>query len=176
MDAGQFDGLAKLLSESEPRRRVLQGLLSGALAVIPGARHHARAVARRCTKVGKRCGTNGDCCSGFCEPISRQCVARCSQEDAGCGRLSPCAKGCSCYSVELREPFAGRACLRNPTKDLTTPGQECPGTAQCSPEALDRGVCPCSGPADCPRGYLCTGASCCWPDSVCLRVCDPDVA
>ncbi len=176
MDAARFDHLTKRLSGTGTRRRVLHGLLGAVLAAVHGRLHLDRAEAKDCTKVGKLCGTDADCCSGFCEPISRQCEARCSQADAFCGQLSPCAKGCSCYSVELRESFAGRACLRNPTNDLTTPGQECPGTKQCSREAADRDGCPCSGPADCPRGYLCTGASCCNPDSVCLRLCDPDDA
>jgi hypothetical protein len=178
-DPHPFDRLVMLTSGGAPRRRVLQGLLSALLAGMPGTFQHERAVAKRCTRAGKLCGSNSECCSGFCEPIRGQCVARCDQGSGICatdGGLAACAKGCSCYFVELGNATVGRACLRNPTHDLSTLGQECPGTRQCSRDAEEHGGCPCSGPADCPTGSLCTASSCCSPDAVCLRLCDPDDA
>jgi hypothetical protein len=167
--------LITLAGREAPRRRVLQGLLSAALGALSSTHQHAPAAANRCKGVGKRCGTDGDCCSAFCEPLSRQCVARCTEGSGICGTeagLAPCAPGCSCYFVEL-DGTAGRACLHDPAGGTTTLGQECPGTEQCAPNVRNRGGCPCSSPADCPKGYLCTASSCCQPDSVCLPLCEP---
>jgi hypothetical protein len=140
-------------------------LLSTVLAGMPAVRGPDPARDKRCTKVGKRCGTDGECCSGFCEPLTLQCAGSCATSGT-CGTLEqvPCAKGCSCYSIDVGEEFAGRACLRNPTDDLVTVGQECPGTKGCA------------GPHDCPKDFLCTPGHCCGPDAVCLRLCDPDGA
>lgn len=171
-DHHQFDHFIRS-AVGMPRRRLLKGLASAALAGLPGTRSQEAAGAKPCKRVGKRCSRNGDCCSAFCEPVSRQCVASCTEGEGFCGQLDACAPGCSCYSVELDQLFAGRACLQDPTGDTTTPGQECPGTDQCSHKARNRGGCPCSSPADCPKGFLCTASSCCQPDSVCLPLCEP---
>jgi len=172
MASSHFDLVVKH-AVGAPRRRVLKGLLSAALVGIPGAFRAERVAARPCRGVGTRCRSDGDCCSAFCEPVSRQCVASCEQGEGICGALTPCAPACSCYRVELDQPFAGQACLQDPAGGTTTPGQECPGTDQCAPNARNRGGCPCSSPADCPKGFLCTASSCCQPDSVCLPLCEP---
>jgi hypothetical protein len=172
MDHHQLDNVVRLAAGA-PRRQMLKGLLSAALVVLPGALHPERAGAKQCRGVGRRCRTDSDCCSAFCEPIGRQCVASCDVGEGICGVLTPCSLGCSCYRVELNQQFAGQACLQDPAGGTTTPGQECPGTDQCSPRARKRGGCPCGGPADCPKGFLCTASSCCQPDSVCLPLCEP---
>jgi hypothetical protein len=178
MDAAGFDRLTKRLSETGSRRRALQGLLSATLAVLAGTRQQQRATAKPCKGVGKRCQSNDDCCSVFCEPISRQCVATCTQGDGICDNLAPCAPGCSCYFVEL-DGIAGRACLQDPSAGTSLPTKECPGTEQCAPrlrDKEDKEGCPCSSPAHCPKGTLCTASSCCQPDSVCLPLCEPNGA
>ena len=174
-DPHPFDRLVTLAGGGAPRRRVLQGLLSAALAAVPGTFHHERAAAKPCKGVGKRCQNHDECCAAFCEPISRQCVATCNIGSGICatdGGLAECAPGCSCYFVEL-DGTVGRACLQDPAGGTTTLGQECPGTEQCAPNVRNKGGCPCSSPAHCPKGYMCTASSCCQPDSVCLPLCEP---
>ena len=178
MNPVRFDSLSKLLRDSQSRRRLLAGSLKAVLVGMPGVLYGEQAGAKSCKGVGKRCQSDDDCCSVFCEPISRQCVATCAQGEGICGTLAPCAPGCSCYFVEL-DGTAGRACLQDPAGGTTTPGQECPGTEQCAPHLRDKEHkegCPCSSPAHCPKGTLCTASSCCQPDSVCLRLCEPDGA
>lgn len=175
-DPHPFDRLVTLARGGAPRRRVLQGLLSAALVGVPGTRQHESTAAKPCKGVGKRCQSNDDCCAAFCEPISRQCVATCDQGQGVCGTLAPCAEGCSCYNYLTGQLFSARACLQDPSDDVVNPGQECPGTEQCAPNVRNKGGCPCSSPADCPKGYLCTASSCCQPDSVCLPLCEPDSA
>ena len=173
MDAARFDRLTKLLSETGTRRRALQGLLSAALAAVPGTHHHERVAAQTCKGVGKRCNTNDDCCSAFCEPRSRQCVATCAQGEGVCDALAPCAPGCSCYRVELGTPDA-RACLHDPPAGTSLPTKACPDTLLCAPHVKHQGFCLCEGPQDCPKGYLCTASSCCRTDTVCLPLCEPE--
>src|SRR5215218_936760 len=98
-----FDRLITLFGGGT-RRRVLQGLLSAALVALSSTRQDAPATAKRCKGVGKRCGTDNQCCSAFCDRLTHQCVAT-------CGTLSRCAPGCSCY----RRAFAAeQVCLRDP--------------------------------------------------------------
>lgn len=160
-----------------PRRAIIKGLAGGAGAIVLNSFGLDAEATSGCKGVGSRCQSDADCCSGFCEPASRQCVALCDQGEGICGALGACAPGCSCYFVELEGPngesVLGRACLKDPVGGTEVPGQECPGTIQCSSSAAAHGHCPCSGPRDCPKGYLCTASSCCSADSVCLPLCEP---
>jgi hypothetical protein len=161
MDSKRFDDLTRLLARTPSRRRLLSGLVGAAAGLVTKS-----IGAAPCKGVGFRCRDGSDCCSGVCDPASRQCIATCTDGDGVCGFLSPCAPGCSCYLVEL--DGGGRACLQDPPNP-----PECPDTLQCSPSAANHFGCPCSKPEDCPKGYACTASSCCGADSVCLPLCEP---
>ena len=64
---------------------------------MTGALRGERAGAKSCKVVSKRCHKNGHCCSGFCEPNTRQCVSTCEEGEGICGMLTSCAPGCGCY-------------------------------------------------------------------------------
>ena len=148
-----FDSLTKLLANAQTRRRLLGGSLSAALAGMTGALHHERAAAKRCKGVGHRCKNDARCCSGFCEPITRQCVSTCEVGEGICGALAPCAPGCSCY----RRAFTTeRVCLQDPADP---------------PACADLQLC-LDSDEECPRGHLCTASSCCGADAVCLPLCE----
>ncbi len=153
MDPLRFDSLTRLLSDSSTRRQLLGGSLGGAFAGMFGTLTVERAGARQCKRVGKRCHRSGQCCSGFCEPGTRQCVSTCEEGEGICGAVATCASGCSCY----RRAFAAeRVCLRDPADPPA-----CAGLQTC----LD-------SDDECPRGHLCTASSCCGADAVCLPLCE----
>src|SRR5262245_41545222 len=71
MDGTRFDALTRTFAQSGSRRRLLGGLVAGALGLV-GLRE-ADAVA--CRTGGQGCREHVDCCSGICNPpapITRQ--------------------------------------------------------------------------------------------------------
>jgi hypothetical protein len=133
----------------------MAGSLTAVLLGILGALPVERTGAKRCKGVGKRCKMSGACCSGFCEPSTRQCVSTCEEGQGTCDTFGACAPGCSCY----RRAFGTEmVCLRDPADPLI-----CPDLQGC----LD-------SDDECPRGHLCTASSCCTEagDAVCLPLCE----
>jgi hypothetical protein len=153
MDPTRFDSLTKVLSGSETRRWLLGGSLSAALVGMTGALRGERAGAKSCKEVSKRCHKNGHCCSGFCEPNTRQCVSSCEEGEGNCSARASCAPGCSCYQRAFGEEMV---CLRDPANPPA-----CAGLQVC----LD-------SDDECPRGHLCTASTCCGADAVCLPLCE----
>lgn len=157
MNPVRFDSLTTLLTDSQTRRRLLAGSFKAVLVGMPGVLYGEQAGAKSCKAVGKRCGRNKQCCSAFCDPLTHQCVATCTQGEGLCSTRASCAPGCSCY----RRAFASeQVCLRDPANPPA-----CSGLQVC----LD-------SDRECPRGHVCTASSCCGADAVCLPLCEPDGA
>jgi hypothetical protein len=68
----KFDELAKALTQSVTRRQVLKrfgvGLAGMALAWF-GFAPKSEANSKTCLPLGSRCGSDNQCCSGFCTPV-----------------------------------------------------------------------------------------------------------
>jgi hypothetical protein len=155
MNAAHFDSLTKRLTGMQSRRRLLSGSLRAMFAGILGVRPVERAGAKQCKEAGRRCQRDGHCCSEFCDPSTRQCVATCTVGQGTCDTLSACAPGCSCYQRAFTTEMV---CLRDPADPPA-----CSGLQGC----LD-------SDDECPRGHLCTASSCCTEagDAVCLPLCE----
>lgn len=78
MDGNRFDSLARTLAERGSRRRLIGGLVAGAL----GLAGLDRAGARTCTGLGSICREHAGCCSGFCGPKDRTGRRRCQCDAA----------------------------------------------------------------------------------------------
>ena len=90
MGGHRLDQMARTLASGAPRRRVLQGLVGGTLAVI-GLRA-GPAEARKCRQAGKNCRSHADCCTQFCDPATYQCAPA-----PVTGFCQPQAVGCPCF-------------------------------------------------------------------------------
>ena len=70
-----FDELAKGLAQSVTRRQALKkfgiGLGGMALACF-GLANKAEAATKTCLRLGSRCGSDNQCCSGICSPGGHQ--------------------------------------------------------------------------------------------------------
>jgi hypothetical protein len=92
MDGVRFDTFTRAFGTSGSRRRVLTGLVSGALGLM-GLR---AADARRCSTAGEICREHANCCSGVCGEKDRtgrrrcQCAsaADCPAPQNGCERAT----------------------------------------------------------------------------------------
>jgi hypothetical protein len=125
-----------------------------------------------CISVGKTCSTDDQCCSGFCEPQSGQCVELCNDPgfcpaDDPNNLPAPCGNGCGCYLAGVGAIGQG-ACLQNPPGPPNTGSLPCEDIPQCKDGAE---FCPCVNHSDCPQGTMCVESSCCFQDAVCLPLC-----
>ena len=67
VDGERFDAMTRSLAEGADRRRLLGGLLGGALALLgPLGRRRAAADRGTCRLAGAACTRDGLCCSGDC--------------------------------------------------------------------------------------------------------------
>lgn len=91
VDSQTFDALARSLSAATSRRRVMIGLVAGALGVAG----RERADARTCGDVGSVCDGNALCCSGVCGSKDRFGRRRCQcATDKDCrGKNAVCEDG-----------------------------------------------------------------------------------
>ncbi len=103
MDHSRFDDLTRALATTHSRRQFLKTFAAGAAGGLLAALGGGQAAAKPCKKLGKRCSTYLDCCSGVChhntctscltagteipadEPASNCCsnVAFCTTEEDG---------------------------------------------------------------------------------------------
>jgi hypothetical protein len=153
MDGNQFDRLTRALSTTAGRRGVMKAVAGGMVVWILG-RQEASAAKQKA--LGERCHADAQCVSGFCDLVTRQCIAPCKL-GGSCATPDGCAPGCGCYC----DPFVTNPdgsnrffCLQDPTDAPT-----CAGAPVCFSHA------------DCARGTFCTASSSCGADSVCLPLC-----
>jgi hypothetical protein len=154
MEGRQFDRLTRALASHSERRAILKAVAGGMLATIAGVRGGSAAVLK---PAGKRCHDSSQCATGFCDPVTRQCIAACIQGN-DCGYPEACAPGCSCYC----DPF-----VTNPDGSIR---KFCLQDPPDPPTCADMVICRDSHD-DCPRGTFCTASSACGADSVCLPLC-----
>lgn len=187
MDGSRFDSLARMLAASGSRRRLVGGLVAGALGLVE--RRGADATA--CRAVGASCREHSNCCSGLCGPRDATGRRRCGcQIDADCGAFQACGGGgvpgqCGCIpncagtcggtdgcgGTCPGQCAEGRTCLSNGTCAVPCPngGNDCTvlGCGQCF-STSDGNVCGIAGDTgpcdhsndDCPIGSGCSGVAC----------------
>jgi hypothetical protein len=146
MDGERFDALAKVLSTTGSRRRVLAGLLGAALAAPRG-----RAAADQCKADGKACKKNGQCCSGHCIGASGGSTGK------GGGTCQPAVTclglGAACdptTSTCCQTPGATTVCADEAGCDAQPPGDTC-----CRPAGE-----PCTSTCECCGLLFCTNNLC----------------
>lgn len=90
---GRFDALARLLATSQSRRQILAGL-AGGIAFTLGFERGNTGAASVCGAGGSLCTSNGECCSGICDPHLYRCLA---QPSVCTGRPgAPAGQACGC--------------------------------------------------------------------------------
>jgi hypothetical protein len=144
MDAKRFDAIAKTWV-SVPRRRVLGGLVAGALGTLLGdGAREARATLLLCKKT--RTCPNGKRC------LHKVCVKKCT-DPFTCGSAS--GTGCT-------DP--GCLCSKQPGG-----GSVCVNKRQC-----DANLRACTSQRDCGFLEVCVRSGCCgdFPKFACAQACD----
>lgn len=182
MDDRRFDALTRVLSEGQSgRRRVVKGLVGGALAGVLGrfgmgtadAQDVEASAARRC-KNDRQCRRDSErCCNGRCLNIlnDRRVCGGCGQR---CGTGEACVNG-AC----VRACRTGRAgvCDADDCGDLCGCNTIFNGGNGATYCLSVRGSCAnaraCNRNADCPTGLVCVNDGCCaGKPRVCTRPCD----
>jgi hypothetical protein len=154
LDGQRFDRLTRSLATRSGRRSVMKAFTGGVLTTLVGVRG---ATAAPTKTTGKRCHDNIQCATGYCDPVTRQCIAPCTLGN-DCGYPQACAPGCSCYCdpfVTNPDGSVRKFCLQDPPDPPT-----CAELVIC----LD-------SHDECPRGTFCTASSACGADAVCLPLC-----
>src|SRR5262245_30221746 len=112
MDGHRFDRLTRSLLTRMGRRGVMSALAGGFAASVMGQ----PASAAKQKGPGSRCHDSTQCISGFCDPVTHQCLSPCTQ-GTDCGYPQPCAEGCSCYCdpfVTNPDGSIRKFCLEDP--------------------------------------------------------------
>jgi len=156
MDGNRFDEFTKRLATGTSRRRVLKGLMGGAVGGslvalgFGGAPHRVFAAdPNACAAPGASCATAGDCCQGDCKGGTCACSSDTSNPWAGCdctaGDASSCGDGLVCCPT---------------TNDPSGPGICAPTTTGCvpPPQCIESGDA-CAKNGDCCDGLVCCTAS-----------------
>ena len=125
MEDDRFDNLSKKLASTRSRRDVLRMLGGTAAAGIAAAVAAPVASARRgpkCKPIGHHCGTDKQCCTGFCNRNTHLCSPRsvgdcqiCSsslcQQNSDCTSAGGASCNFCCNDPELcNPPFVCYAC------------------------------------------------------------------
>jgi hypothetical protein len=75
MDGRRFDAWTRALATGAVNRRAASRLLIGGALGTPLVRHQAAKAAGGCTKAGRPCVKDRECCSTFCRNGNCQCFA-----------------------------------------------------------------------------------------------------
>jgi hypothetical protein len=154
MDGARFDNLTRAMTASDSRRRVLAGLVGGALGLM-GLR---AADARRCSTAGDICREHANCCSGVCGEKDRTGRRRCQcLSAADCPSLQNGCESTTCAAGVCVVDPSGRTLLSNGTCV-----QPCEESCPCLSCVVERNFCggdttetECSTDNDCPIGSFC---------------------
>ena len=149
MDSSRFDDLTKALANATSRRQALKTFAATTLGGILGLAGISSAFADpTCKPNGHGCGTNKQCCSGFCDHTTNICVA--------------CPPG----TVQLSNGTCAIDCLTS-----TCPNQAS-GVCFCATDTdginvycatITAGSGNCTIDRDCPRGQFCHPTNFCTP-------------
>lgn len=147
MDYSRFDDFTRALAATNSRRHFLKtftgGAAGGLLALLGKGTADAKPT---CKPNGHGCGTNKQCCSGYCDQTTSTCA-------------------CSPGTTQL--------CNGTCATDCSTTG--CPNGYTCvQDEAVGHFYCAqggatqtCSSDCDCPIGQMCINAT---PTGLCVAV------
>ena len=161
MDPVRFDTLARALSTSGARRRLLQASVAAVASGfwLTGRVPGVAAVA--CLPPGDSCSQSSQCCSGQCNKRRQKCAPLprkafgCTIDDASCANATPQAKACPDpppgISGLCRITLQGRPICAVPA---TLDCAECTNDRQCSRGPLGVG-------ALCVRCETCLGGTSC---------------
>ena len=150
MDNTRFDEITREFATGVPRRKVLLGLLGGALGVVGVGQARADSPQRKCKQASRPCSFDTHCCSGTC------CNHRC----CGPGQICDGNGECACA----------------PDNVAACGGRECGSAVNICGQTISCGTCPsgetCNAAGACegPTVATCT-ASICGEVSTCATGC-----
>jgi hypothetical protein len=160
MDSTRFDNLTKALATATSRRQALKTIAATTLGSILGLAGIGTAFgAPTCKPNGHGCGTNKQCCSGYCDPTTHTCGCQsCSSgQDCLCNGTcaTPCTSAADCPGGDCYFEVAGTH------KYCISYGVGGGGIVQCSSDCGTNG---------CPQGQFCgdsdgTSPGFCWVTS-----------
>src|SRR5262245_21968660 len=143
MEPHTFDRLTRHFATRSTRRRLLGGLVAGALGLA--GREHAVAVT--CRAPGLTCRDGANCCSNRCNPKDSRGRRQC-----GCRTAADCPAAPACQTV---------SCQQGVCVTATTPGATCDDGDPCTTESTCTAAGRCVGtPKICSAENDCHQASC----------------
>jgi hypothetical protein len=162
MEPSRFDDLTKALATATSRRQALKTIAATTLAGLLGLGGIGTAFAKpKCKPNGHGCGTNKQCCSGYCDPTTSLCAC----QPGTCNDTCPCPSGqnccngtcseCPCGQVKLSNGTCATPCDPNNPESCGGCGclQDVSGAYYCANPGSS--FCCCTTDRDCPRGQLC---------------------
>jgi hypothetical protein len=161
MDDVAFDNLTRTLATS--RRGLMKYLVVGLLGGAGGLLGGGAIAAQECAPVRRRCATDGECCSGLCDPATGRCA--CEPGTELCGRDCVAIDGyqsdvdnCGGCRVRCRRAPECQipACIEGACAGVADPdqiGQSCNrGAGVCQADGTC--ACPPERPTACRRGCV----------------------
>ena len=156
MDGERFDAMTRGLAAGADRRRLLGGLLGGALGLFgvggAGASHD-----HTCRHAGATCTRDGQCCSKRCSKDRKRCLCTA----ASCTTTDPCKEAvCSGrFKCTIRDKADGAACgQQEGGGTLRCCAGACPAAPTCRPA---RTKCDASESQQTCAATCCTGKAFC---------------
>jgi hypothetical protein len=177
MDASRFDDLARSLTASPSRRRIVRGLVGTALAqvtLLGSSAENGSAKKRKnkikknkfgCVDVGGKCfGKDAKCCSGICNGSGKRskCAAHnqgtCTRDDNSCLEFVECGIDGECFRTTGKAGFCGQAgvCDCHPcTKDKDCQDYPAYGPGSACIVCITNGEGSCIDVNDSKKGTAC---------------------
>ncbi len=151
MDGSRFDSLTRAFAEPGTRRRLLGGLVAGALGAL-GLRGTEAAT---CRAPGSVCREDANCCSKVCGPTNAtgRRVCACPSPTVACN--GACVNPAAFQSDPANCNACGRRCPGAPCMSATCTGGTCGLTA--NPAANGRS---CDDGNSCTTGSTCLNGAC----------------
>src|SRR5436305_4494913 len=164
MEPSRFDELTKGLAAATSRRQALKTIAATTVGSILGLTGLRTAFAKpQCKPNGHGCGTNKQCCSGYCDPTTSLCAC----QPGTCTDTCPCPSGQNCCNGTCSDCPCGQVklCDGSCATPCSDPGGSCSGSC-------GSGLC---GPhLGGPGGPLCSSdtgnSTLCFTDCDCSKV------
>nr|HET6905097.1 hypothetical protein [Ktedonobacteraceae bacterium] len=173
MNPTTFDDLTKALATSTSRRQALKAIAATTIGGILALSGIGTVLAKpTCKPNGHGCGTNKQCCNGYCDPTRSTCGCppgttqlngTCCPNDQVCGSICGCPPSQVCSGGVCGCP-PGTTMLCNGTCAVSCSSSGCPGSCGCA-ASLNTGETLCSQPGgslsrcntdcDCKTGEWC---------------------
>src|SRR5829696_7806473 len=154
MDGSRFDDFSRTFATS--RRGAFKILLGGAAAGIAAVLAPEReGAAQACTGLRRRCASDGECCSGACDPASGRCA--CPVDTEECDR--------DCIAVEQYQTDVDN-CGACDNRCRSTGHGEAVCTSSVCGIVCDAGYTQC-GEGCCADDRICCNGDCCGQNECC---------